>query len=138
MAIFDQNCLFWEFLTYNFQTQLWIFLIFGMELLWTTLILSGNQSYGVLFFKNLACGSNFFKNYSQKLISGNKMLLYRSIFEKWSLKGGFVRWKCFSAVGFFESKFSLMGMFLKPKLVGIKVARISILDCENTWLPSWD
>ena len=31
---FGKNWLFWEFLTYNFQTQLWIFLIFGMELLW--------------------------------------------------------------------------------------------------------
>ena len=30
-AIFGQNWLFWEFLTYNFQTPLWIFLIFGME-----------------------------------------------------------------------------------------------------------
>ena len=37
---FGQNWLFWEFLTYNFQTQLWIFLIFGMELLWI-LTLSG-------------------------------------------------------------------------------------------------
>ena len=33
-AIFGQNWQFWKFLTYNFQTQLWIFLIFGMELLW--------------------------------------------------------------------------------------------------------
>ena len=31
---FGKNWLFWEFLTYSFQTQLWIFLIFGMELLW--------------------------------------------------------------------------------------------------------
>ena len=31
---FGQNWLFLEFLTYNFQTQTWIFLIFGMELLW--------------------------------------------------------------------------------------------------------
>ena len=30
-AIFGQNWQFLEFLTYNFQTQLWIFLIFGME-----------------------------------------------------------------------------------------------------------
>ena len=28
---FGQNWQFWEFLTYNFQTPLWIFLIFGME-----------------------------------------------------------------------------------------------------------
>ena len=28
-AIFGLNWLFWEFLTYNFQTPLWIFLIFG-------------------------------------------------------------------------------------------------------------
>ena len=28
---FGHNGLFWEFLTYNFQTQLWIFLIFGMK-----------------------------------------------------------------------------------------------------------
>ena len=47
-AFFGQNWLFWEFLTYNFPTQLWIFLIFGMELLWI-LTLSGNQSYCVLF-----------------------------------------------------------------------------------------
>ena len=40
MAIFGKNWLFWEFLTYNFQTQLWIFLIFGIELLWI-LTLSG-------------------------------------------------------------------------------------------------
>ena len=33
--VFGQNWLFWEFLTYNFQIPLWIFLIFGMELLWT-------------------------------------------------------------------------------------------------------
>ena len=32
VPFFGQNWLFWEFLTYNFQTQLWIFLIFGMEL----------------------------------------------------------------------------------------------------------
>ena len=31
MAIFGQNWQFWEFLTYNFQTRLWIFLIYGME-----------------------------------------------------------------------------------------------------------
>ena len=37
---FGKNWLFWEFLTYSFQTQLWIFLIFGMELLWI-LTLSG-------------------------------------------------------------------------------------------------
>ena len=37
---FGQNWLFWEFFTYNFQTLLWIFLIFGMELLWI-LTLSG-------------------------------------------------------------------------------------------------
>ena len=37
---FGKNWLFWEFLTYNFQTQLWIFLIFVMELLWI-LTLSG-------------------------------------------------------------------------------------------------
>ena len=37
---FGKNWLFWEFLTYNFQTQIWIFLIFGMELLWI-LTLSG-------------------------------------------------------------------------------------------------
>ena len=30
-AIFGQNWQFWEFLTYNFQTRLWIFLIYGME-----------------------------------------------------------------------------------------------------------
>ena len=29
---FGENWLFWEFLTYNFQTQLWIFLVFGMEI----------------------------------------------------------------------------------------------------------
>ena len=40
LAIFFQNCLFWEFLTYDFQTWLWIFLSFGMELLWI-LTLSG-------------------------------------------------------------------------------------------------
>ena len=40
LVIFGQNWLFWEFLTYNFQTQLWIFLIFGMELL-LILTLSG-------------------------------------------------------------------------------------------------
>ena len=28
---FGQNWQFWEFLTYNFQTPPWIFLIFGME-----------------------------------------------------------------------------------------------------------
>ena len=28
---FGENWQFWEFLTYNFQTPLWIFLIFGME-----------------------------------------------------------------------------------------------------------
>ena len=28
---FGQNWLFWEFLTYNFQMPLWIFLIFGMK-----------------------------------------------------------------------------------------------------------
>ena len=37
---FGKNWLFWEFLWYNFQTQLWIFLIFCMELLWI-LTLSG-------------------------------------------------------------------------------------------------
>ena len=37
---FCKNWLYWEFLTYNFQTQLWIFLVFGMELLWI-LTLSG-------------------------------------------------------------------------------------------------
>ena len=31
LAIFGQNWQFWEVLTYNFQTPLWIFLIFGME-----------------------------------------------------------------------------------------------------------
>ena len=31
LAIFDQNWQFWEFLTYNFQTLLWNFLIFGMK-----------------------------------------------------------------------------------------------------------
>ena len=30
-AIFGQNWQFWEFFTYNFQTPLWIFLIFGIE-----------------------------------------------------------------------------------------------------------
>ena len=30
-AIFGQNWQFWEFFTFNFQTPLWIFLIFGME-----------------------------------------------------------------------------------------------------------
>ena len=30
-AIFGQNWQFWEFLAYNFQTPLRIFLIFGME-----------------------------------------------------------------------------------------------------------
>ena len=28
---FGQNWQFWEFLTFNFQTRLWIFLMFGME-----------------------------------------------------------------------------------------------------------
>ena len=28
---FGKNWLFWEFLTWNYQTPLWIFLIFGME-----------------------------------------------------------------------------------------------------------
>ena len=31
MAIFGQNWQFWEFLTYNFQTRLCIFLSFGMD-----------------------------------------------------------------------------------------------------------
>ena len=31
LVIFDQNSRFWVFLAYNFQTPLWIFLIFGME-----------------------------------------------------------------------------------------------------------
>ena len=31
LAIFGQNSRFWVFLAYNFQTPLWIFLIFGME-----------------------------------------------------------------------------------------------------------
>ena len=41
MAIFlvKIDC-FESFFTYNFQTQLWIFLIFGMEILWI-LFLSG-------------------------------------------------------------------------------------------------
>ena len=30
-AIFGQNWQFWEFLSYNFQTRLWIFLIYGMD-----------------------------------------------------------------------------------------------------------
>ena len=46
---FCQNCLFWVFLTYNFQTQPWIFLIFGMELLWI-LTLSGEQIILCLVF----------------------------------------------------------------------------------------
>ena len=37
---FGQYWQFWEFLAYNFQTPQWIFLIFGMELLWI-LTLSG-------------------------------------------------------------------------------------------------
>ena len=47
---FGQNWQFWEFLTYNFQTQLWIFLIFGMNFFefW---LFPGNQSYCVLFMK---------------------------------------------------------------------------------------
>ena len=28
---FGQNWQFWKFLTYNFQTRLWIFLIYGTE-----------------------------------------------------------------------------------------------------------
>ena len=31
LAIFGQNWQFWGFLAYNFQPLLWIFLIFGME-----------------------------------------------------------------------------------------------------------
>ena len=42
-----QNWLFWEFLADNFQTRLWIFHIFGMELVWIWLS-PGNQSYCVL------------------------------------------------------------------------------------------
>ena len=37
---FGQNWLFWEFFTHNFQAQIWIFLILGMDLLWI-LTLSG-------------------------------------------------------------------------------------------------
>ena len=37
LAIFCQNWQFWEFLTYNFQTPLWIFLIFGMEVVFIVL-----------------------------------------------------------------------------------------------------
>ena len=55
--IFSQNWLFWEFLTYNYQTLLWIFLIFGMEVALTVLFekiilyMLGNQSYYVLLAK---------------------------------------------------------------------------------------
>ena len=34
---FCQNWQFWEFFTYNFQTPLWIFLIFGMEVVFMVL-----------------------------------------------------------------------------------------------------
>ena len=40
LAIFWPKLTVLEFLTYNFQTQLWILLIFGIELLWI-LTLSG-------------------------------------------------------------------------------------------------
>ena len=46
---FGQNWQFWEFLTYNFQMTLWIFLIFGMELLWI-LTLSGEPIILCLVF----------------------------------------------------------------------------------------
>ena len=43
---FGQNWQFWEFLTYNFQTQLWIFyLVWNFFEFW---LFPGNQSYCVL------------------------------------------------------------------------------------------
>ena len=48
---FGKNWLFWEFLTYNFQTQLWIFLIFGTELLWIS-TLSGEPIILCLVLEN--------------------------------------------------------------------------------------
>ena len=60
LAIFGQNWLFWEFFTYNFQTQLWIFLIFGIELLWI-LTLSGEPIILCLVGFNLDLfGSNIY------------------------------------------------------------------------------
>ena len=53
LPFFGQNWLFWEFLTSNFQTQTWIFLIFGMEILWI-LTLSGEPIILCLVFAVLA------------------------------------------------------------------------------------
>ena len=56
-----KNWLFWEFLTYNFSTQLRIFLIFGMELHWILtlsgepiiLCLVGMETTHVVFFEKI-------------------------------------------------------------------------------------
>ena len=51
---FGKKLLFWEFLTYNFQTQLWIFLIFVWNFFefW---LFPGNQSYCVLLLSKINC-----------------------------------------------------------------------------------
>ena len=60
LPFFGQNWEFWEFLTYNFQMPLWIFLIFGMEVVLMVLFekiilyMPGKFWYG----ENLAIGQN--------------------------------------------------------------------------------
>ena len=67
MAIFSQVWQFWEFLTYNFQTPLWIVLIFGVEVIY------------IVFFQKISCMpekivwwskfDHFWPNFSPPLIS---------------------------------------------------------------------
>ena len=86
---FGKNWLFWEFLTYDFQTQLWIILIFGMELLWIS-TLSGEPIILCLVGSKIHCSwwqngvfGGFWPISSNLLMLYGQVLLYEQYLFLW-------------------------------------------------------